>query len=383
VGLAYCAQGVRMRSRLALTLALAIGWAWTSALTAEDYRAPWLADAATYWDSEPSLNQAYLATYAEQCGMAPRMAPGFPGLQQGFPEQGCMAPCGPTDPRWTARAEAAFMERVGGRPYPLITAGGNELLNVTDLNFSVEVGPRVNLIRHGDNGWDLEVGYFGIDGFTASAYRSDPVNALQFAAPNFVAVIFPDGGTMRFDYWSRLYTIEANVRNRFNHWLTILAGFRWAQLHEELQGGFYAPPPVDVNVPFWQTNVDNHLYGFQFGAEGRILDRGNAWIEAVAKAALCGNHATQDTGVPLPTPPPGASAVGSRAALLAEVGLTAVWQPREHLAWRIGYRCMWLDGVALAPNQIPFTDVVNGLATLDAAGTVFFHGAVGGVEIRY
>jgi len=41
---------------------------------------------------------------------------------------------------------------------------------------------------------------------------------------------------MAWDYDSRLYKAEANVR--WNPWrrVTMLAGFRWIQLREELEG---------------------------------------------------------------------------------------------------------------------------------------------------
>jgi hypothetical protein len=138
--------------------------------------------------------------------------------------------------------------------------GTAQLLNVTDLHYSFAPGPQLDLVYHGDFGWDLEVGYFSIDGWNASADRGNAGGWISFTAPGgFEQDVLNATDKLRFDYTSRFYTFDLNVRNRFNNWLTLLGGFRWVQLHEEFVGSVFTPPPVDVAVPFWSTNVDNHL----------------------------------------------------------------------------------------------------------------------------
>jgi hypothetical protein len=250
------------------------------------------------------------------------------------------------------------------------------------LNFSFAAGPQIYCTIHGTGNWDVEVGYLGIDGWNAAAYRVEAGNGIQFAAPGFVTAPVAAGEALRFDYFSRLYTTEANLKNRFNDWLTLMAGFRWAMLAERFEGSYFQPPPVNAATYFWQNQVDNQLYGFQIGGQAVFLDTGRLRIAATAKGGLYGNVAFQQT---TGTPPgaPAVSATDHCVACLGEASFTALWQASEHVAWRIGYQALWLDGVALSPNQIHLTNVTTGEARVDAADTVFFHGAVLGFEITY
>jgi hypothetical protein len=308
-------------------------------------------------------------------GPPPPAVNGYDGAMPEGSCLGCPERC-PRQSRWVVSADAVFMQRVGSRSTTLLTdpVTTGELLNDRDLHYSFEVGPRVDLILLGNCGWDLEAGFFEIDGWDAQATRSNPVNGLEFSAPG--GFVFNTNNDVRFDYASRFYTFDINVRNRLSDWLTILGGFRWVQLHELLQG-----TDIGAANTFWSTNVDNHLYGFQLGGEAKIFDQGGPFrIEALAKAALCENRADQDSAAGAQVAP---TARGSRAALFAEARLTAVWQPNDRMALRTGYQAMWLDGVALAPNQINSTNVVGGSSSLDAAGTIFFHGAFVGAEVRF
>ena len=312
----------------------------------------------------------------------PQPAPNLAGWRDA--NEPPLPPCPRRLPLLTVSGDLVVMDRVGGRPATLISRldTGAELLNVTDLNFSFAPGARIDGIVHGNCGWDLEIAGMGIDNFNASAYRMETGTGIQFAAPNFSAVSVTPGDALRFDYSTRLYTAEASLRNHFSERLTLLGGFRWAELTERFDGSFYSPS-ADLALPFWTNRVQNHLYGFQVGGDLLVYDGGTLRIDAVAKAGIYGNHASQETTSTFPTPYPGASASINRGAFLGEVGITAVWRATQRLSYRFGYQAMWLDGVALSPNQAHVTDVTTGDAAVDAAGTVFFHGAVFGLEAQF
>lgn len=86
---------------------------------------------------------------------------------------GC-SPC--SFPRWTASADFIMLERIGSVPYTLVERvpgghprrPGTEVLNATDLHQGFSDGPRVGLIRHGNEGYDLELSYFQIDGWSSN-----------------------------------------------------------------------------------------------------------------------------------------------------------------------------------------------------------------------
>ena len=176
-------------------------------------------------------------------------SPGAGGRDLGrLPSCGC--------PRWTASADCIILDRVGGFNQTLIGTAPKsvsyrdlfnypttEVLNATDLHQGFSGGPRLDLIRHGDDDGDLEVSYFQIDGWDdCQSVGPTPNDWLVMKAPGgFVQTQFDttsdfDTQMMAWDYTSRLYNAEVNVR--WNLWprVTVLAGFRWVNLTEELQG---------------------------------------------------------------------------------------------------------------------------------------------------
>ena len=110
-------------------------------------------------------------------------------------ESVCCPSCGCS--RWTASADCIILDRVGSVSYTLVqtvphdqpyTNPGTEVLNASDLHEGFAAGPKLGLVRHGDNGYDLELSYFQIDGW--NDYRSTgptPDYWLVMTAPgNFI-----------------------------------------------------------------------------------------------------------------------------------------------------------------------------------------------------
>jgi hypothetical protein len=285
------------------------------------------------------------------------------------------------EPRWTATADALFLDRISHSSVVMVRrVSDNAVLGTAnDFDFNFEAGPRLSLIRHGDCGWDLEATYFGVDGWNSALLRSD-VSGVRFSAPDVVVTVAGESPGMVFDYRSRLYSTEFNLRRSCeDSWLTPLIGFRYIELHENLVG-----QPMDpIAGAFWNTDADNFLYGFQIGADMKVLDRGGKFhIDGLAKAGLYYNRAEQTSAIPLIVGDV-ASASDDHTAFAAELGLMGVYQWTERVALRAGYQLMWLDGVALAPNQIPVSSAPTRTAAVDAGGTVFYHGATAGLEIRF
>ncbi len=74
------------------------------------------------------------------------------------------------------------------------------------------------------------------------------------------------------------------------------------------------------------------------------------------------------------------SARDDHAAFVGEVGLRGGVRVYRNLYATGGYAFMLLDGLALAPDQIPHTNLVPpATATLDTGGTLYFHGATVGL----
>ena len=158
---------------------------------------------------------------------------------------------------------------------------------------------------------------------------------------------------MAWDYSSRLYNAELNVRWNPYDRLTLLAGFRWANLSEGLQGTLPELPGTwpDRKNPFWDASVRNNLYGFQIGADGKLLERGRFSINGLIKAGIFGNDVVETTGVSIDRTVYWESASTGHVAFLGETGLQCKYQVAQRLLFKLGYEAIWLQGVALAPGQ--------------------------------
>jgi len=316
-------------------------------------------------------------------------------LPTGDSNVGCCLPC--CCSRWTASADFILMDRIGRFNQTLVETvpksqspsdPGTEMLNANDLQPGFSGGPRLGLIRHGDSDYDLELSYFQIDGW--SSYRSigpTPDYWLVMKAPGDFLQTQDDKDKqmMAWNYVSRLYNAELNVRWNPCARITMLAGFRWINLSEELQGKL----PPERSVPFWDTNVRNNLYGFQIGAAGKLFERGRFSIDGVAKAGIFDNDAKETTGVSIYRTVYQESASTNHAAFLGETVLQCKYQVTQKLLLKVGYEAMWLQGVALAPAQVQETlshiQTPVGVQALgiDSGSGVFYHGATAGLEFSF
>ena len=100
----------------------------------------------------------------------------------------------PISSSWTGSAASIkrLLTAIPCRSSPalsLVAGTGTEVLNSGNLNQGFAGGPRVDLIRHGDSGYDLELSYFQIDGWSnaRSIGPDDPPDWLVMRAPGLHA----------------------------------------------------------------------------------------------------------------------------------------------------------------------------------------------------
>lgn len=310
------------------------------------------------------------------------------------------------NPRWTASAEFLGLFRIGGAgqtlvstypPHdPIVPGTGTERLNSSDLGQGFAAGSRL-MVRQGNGSYDLEFSFLEINGW--DSYRRiepevgpgpnpPPPDWLVFMAPgDFVQLTdYPDQA-MAWDYTTKLYTAELNVRWDVRPRLAVLAGFRWVNLGEELLGSL----PPERAVPFWDTKTRNNLYGFQIGGDWKILARGRFSMDGLLKAGIFDNNAQETTVVSIYRTLYWGSASTNHLAFLGELGLQGKYQLTEKLLLKAGYEAIWLDGVALAPAQVsetlcngtPITDVYARALGVDSGSGLFFHGVTAGLEYAF
>ena len=107
---------------------------------------------------------------------------------------------------------------------------------------------------------------------------------------------------MTWNYNSRLYNAELNRRWNLCRRVTLLAGFRWVNLSEELEG-ILAPPGTFGAGTFWDTHTQNNLFGLQIGADATLFERGRFSIDGVLKVGIFDNHVDETTSVRMDTDP--------------------------------------------------------------------------------
>jgi hypothetical protein len=295
-------------------------------------------------------------------------------------DYGCDCGCGQCAPCWTFRADALGLQRTETRHQPLFLGGidtapsaETAVLDARDLRFPVAPAFQLSAIRHGPCGWDVEVGYFQIDGWIASA--AVPGTSLMVTDVNGAAFVVGDAAAR---YASNFHIGEINVRRSCTDWLTLLAGFRMGELDEHYDAGDLLQSAVLDAATF------NHLYGFQIGADAQVFEVGDPLrINVLCKAGIYGNSASQTIREASGEFIESLHANHCQAAFIGEAGLVATYRLTCHLAVRASCQAVWLEGVALAPEQIGTTNFDAHLAAVDTHGGIFYYGAGVGLELTF
>jgi len=129
----------------------------------------------------------------------------------------------------------------------------------------------------------------------------------------------------------------------------------------------------------------NDLYGGQLGARWRCCHGGWSW-EATGKGGLYGNsEGEKQTVVDFPNFPlrPLTSGSGSTLSFVGELNLSGIYQLNDVWGIRAGYNVMWIEGVALAPDQLDFSFTSTSGSQIQRNGGIFLHGVNIGLEARW
>ncbi len=283
-------------------------------------------------------------------------------------------------PRWTFWAGAIFLQRNNpGNQALVVDPGANQLLNAQQLDFGTGAGVDINAIRHGE-AFDIGFRYFQVNGMSAhqqlfpSGSSTLPIfNPFSFLTPRLDAYGL-----------TQLQSVEINLRRNMTERFTVLAGFRYLALDDNLRHQFDI---LSDSFSVYRYNVDaiNRMYGGQVGVDAILFSRGRFQLETVAKAGIYGNaarNALQVSVFELPN-----VVVGRHAGQTSFVGdwnFSGIVQITDHLAIRAGYQLLWLSGVALSTEQFPFVSTSQSSALhVVTNGDLFLHGAMVSVQATW
>ncbi len=281
------------------------------------------------------------------------------------------------DPHWCFTADGLALQRSSARSQILFVAGTTTPLNSRHFDSPAELGFQLSAVRRGPCGWEWELGYFQIDGWNANA--TIPGDS--------VMVTSSDSGLIVTDaeahYRSAIHLAEINLRRQWFDGFTLLVGFRAGELNE-----FYSESGTSLrtqDLSSLNVNTFNHLYGFQTGGIYEFYNMGGPLrVSAMCKAGIYGNSAMQssrqiDGGVSDDT----LADHRNQAAFMGEAAGTVTYQVTCHLSLRATCQAVWIEGVALAPEQIGANDFTGLTPGIDTHGGIFYYGGGLGAELKF
>jgi hypothetical protein len=197
-------------------------------------------------------------------------------------------------------------------------------------------------------------------------------------------------------YVSSLQSAELNVRRQLpmradRLTTSILFGVRYIALPEQFD--YYtesAVPMPNGAINSIHVATDNEMVGPQIGALFEFYAENRWWVNFEMKAALMNNLAKQSTAYQnVDSQGVIRDFLGSRrenhTSFAGELALTFVYRWSPNLTTRVGYQALWLENVALAPDNLN-TDIdvltQNPAQLYHDAGTVY-HGPYAGITLGW
>jgi hypothetical protein len=291
-----------------------------------------------------------------------------------------------TEPVWRCRANMVLMRLSQPNNNELVAdflPGGIELLNAAELGCKYEFGGDVSLWRQINDVWNVEGRFLRVDGWSSTRSPTFAWGSLveyDPSPPGFKSPYEYISAAVGASYRAELNSFEVNGRRRINDFWSLLLGFRYLGINDNLQ----IVQDVGPGYRTWTHNVRalNDLFGFQAGADMALLSRGNLSFEGLFKAGVYGNAGANSVDITAPQThlTYHTNASTTQAAFVGELGITAVYRFNRNLSVRGGYQFLWLEGIAQAPDQVTVSNPLAGTASVSLRGTPSYDGAFVGLE---
>jgi Putative beta barrel porin-7 (BBP7) len=256
-------------------------------------------------------------------------------------------------------------------------APGTPVFAMNDLAMNFQPGMRIVAGWRQDSQRAFEVSYFGIFNWHDSATVSGNNNLalpgdLGLASQNCFAA-----DEMKLVYRSQLNNAEANVIGTSGDF-SLLGGFRYLSLYEKFN---IRSTDLDSGTSNYHIRTTNNLFGGQLGTRYRRSHGRLGW-DATGKAGLFGNNAGEWQFVTDSVP--GAflrdrrTTSGAQVAFVGDINVSAYYRLFSFFTLRAGYNVLWVDGVALAPGQLDFTNTATSGSDLRSGDGFFAQGVSAG-----
>jgi hypothetical protein len=288
---------------------------------------------------------------------------------------------------WYGSAEALWLQldhgSNGNTPVILDSASGAVLLGTSDLNYSMEAGPRLILGRQLGETAAVELLYFGLNDWdTSRTVVGD--NDLRIPGDLGLATLdFFNADELTASQSATINNVEVNLWRRTSDTpLELMAGFRYLNFDEQFA---IAAGDSDTGASRYSVQTRNDLFGGQLGGRFRpsLGPSGRYGLEAVGKVGLFGNAVgmnqfvtdSNNTFVVRNT-----DVAAGQTAFVGDLGVAALVRVTDSLTARIGYNLIWVEGVARAANQLDFSDASSSGTRLAYGQGAFLQGVSVGLE---
>lgn len=307
--------------------------------------------------------------------------------------------------RWYIASDIIALKRDPSDERPIATLGAtdNVVLSTSDLRNEFEAGARLTVGRRLSDWYAIEATYFGLTTWNAfAAVRDDTVN-INATEGNLFSPFSNFGnpaGVIGLDFnalasienRSSLDNFEISLRQQVDLppsglGASMLYGVRMMNLRETFRYRTESASPVAGSINDISVDTDNDLIGFQLGSvlEFQIEDRG--WITVEMKGVVAHNGAGQVTTGDLEAlaTPLDSARDETRTAFVGDISVALVYRFTPGILGRIGYQSMWVDGVALASENLQADpDLLTlGPPQLVHDGSVVYHGPFAGLMFTW
>jgi hypothetical protein len=269
----------------------------------------------------------------------------------------------------------------------LLGGGGATTVLRSDDAGGTSVGPRITFgqIDSDHRGWEMS--YFGVGSGGDSRSVSGDDDLAMVGTLALSSLDFYKADQITLDKEIRMHSFEINRTWNQHRW-NLLTGFRYLRVEDDFR--LLSFDSDSSSFGNYQIDSENDLFGLQSGIRNKRRARlsENLFFDIGGKAGIYGNSASQaqsvidfgGTNQPFPLRPRSTDHRG-QVAFVGETNANARLALTPHIDLRAGYNLIWVDGLALASDQLELDDVpVVGIST---SGGGLFHGASVGLMIHW
>jgi hypothetical protein len=257
------------------------------------------------------------------------------------------------------------------------------VFNSNQFSFDFTSGARAHINLMGPSGIQYQAVYMKLATLVSNA---DVVgdNNLQIPFPLAGDTVDYFGANeMLFHYTSQIQGGEINVIYPFGNF-QLLGGYRYLAIDESLR--LTSIDIVDGGTSDYTVDCFNQMHGGQIGILGQWELFGLINFDFDAKFGIFGDIVNQhqvlrdfnNTVVLRDT-----SGHESSVAYVTELGLVGVVPLGASFSVRCGYNVFFIDRVALAPDQLDFTDNADSGTTAHQKGDIIVQGVVLGIDAKW